>query len=526
MTDAPIHTLVDISQSQAALSAQADLMLERGRWAAEEFQRYDRHRTYAIAEAVAQAAHSKAEIYADWAVRETGFGVAEHKKLKNELTSVPFVEYYRDWDFVSPHVDAEKRILEIPRPAGVIFALIPSTNPISTLNFKILCALLTRNAIVMSPHPAARECCVDAARHLSAVATQAGAPDGAVQIVEQPNIPLIETFMRSDKTAVILATGGTAMVRSAYASSNPAIGVGPGNAPVFVDSTADVQLAAQRITDSKSFDNSLLCTNESVLIVCGDRERDLKREMQRAGCHVCSAEEVDAIRDYLFHERGFNVEAVGRDATWIAQQAGFRVPPKTRVLVTPIEFIGVDEPLSKEKLCPVLSMFVAGSRHQACEMARAVLRLSGAGHSAAIHSNDPQTIVNFAARVEVYRVVVNAPCSQGAAGFGTDLPPSYTIGTGFFGRSSIGDNIGPQHLVHWTRIALHEDAEDLMPGLPRALLSHPGPHPQAPADGVPGKGASARRQTVSKSSGKTLPVDLRDEIRRIVAEELRQAFRD
>jgi acyl-CoA reductase-like NAD-dependent aldehyde dehydrogenase len=525
MTDSLIRGLVDISQSPAALTAQADLMLERAKWAAEEFQRYDRHRTYAVAEAVAQEAHAKAATYAEWAVRETGFGVVEHKKLKNELTSLPFLEYYRDWDFITPHIDADKRIVEIPRPAGVIFALVPSTNPISTLNFKILCALLTRNAIVMSPHPAARECCVDATRHLAAAAAQAGAPDGVIQIVEHPNIPLIEMFMRSEKTAVILATGGTAMVRSAYSSSNPAIGVGPGNAPVFVDSTADLGLAAQRITDSKSFDNSLLCTNESVLVVNEDRERELKRELQRVGCHVCSAEEVEAIRAYLFHERGFNVEPVGRDAAWIADQAGFKVPAKTRVLITPIEFIGFDEPLSKEKLCPVLAMFVADSRQQAFEIARAVLRLSGAGHSAAIHSSDPQAILDFAARVEAYRVVVNAPCSQGAAGFGTDLAPSFTIGTGFFGRSSIGENIGPQHLVHWTRIALHEDAAALMAGFPRAVLGHPGPLPHAPADGVPGMGAPPRGQRGGQSSGDGLPLGLRDEIRRIVADELRLAFR-
>jgi acyl-CoA reductase-like NAD-dependent aldehyde dehydrogenase len=525
MTDSPIHSLIDISQSPAALTAQADLMLERAKWAAEVFQRYDRHRTYAIAEAVAQEAHAKAATYAEWAVRETGFGVVEHKKLKNELTSLPFLEYYRDWDFITPHCDPDKRIIEIPRPAGVIFALIPSTNPISTLNFKILCALLTRNAIVMSPHPAARKCCVDAARHLAAVAEQAGAPDGVVQIIEQPTIPLIEVFMRSEKTAVILATGGTAMVRSAYSSSNPAIGVGPGNAPVFVDSTADVGLAAKRIADSKSFDNSLLCTSESVLIVSEDRERELKRELQRSGCHLCSAEEVEAVRAYLFHEREFNVEAVGRDAAWIAEQAGFKVPAKTRVLITAIEFIGLDEPLSKEKLCPVLAMFVASSRQQALDMARAVLRLSGAGHSAAIHSSDPQTILDFAARVEAYRVVVNAPCSQGAAGFETGLAPSFTIGTGFFGRSSIGENIGPQHLVHWTRIALHVDAADLMGGFSRALLSHPGPLPQAPSDGVLGKGAPERRQRSGHPSDDGLPLGLRDDIRRIIVDELRQAFR-
>jgi acyl-CoA reductase-like NAD-dependent aldehyde dehydrogenase len=524
----PFDTLVDISRSAAAMRAQADLMLERAKWATEVFQRYDRGHTYAIAEAVAREAHARAAEYAEWAVRETGFGVVEHKKLKNELTSLPLLEHYRDWDFVSPHRDAHRNIIEIPRPAGVIFALIPSTNPISTLNFKIICALLTHNAIVLSPHPAARECCVDAARRLARAAEDAGAPDGIIQIVERPTIPLIEEFMGSEKTDVVLATGGTAMVRAAYSSSNPAIGVGPGNAPVFVDSTADLKTAATHIADSKSFDNSLLCTNESVLISLDHSHKELRRHLQQCGCHICTPDEVDALRAYLFHDRGFNVEAVGRDAPWIAEQAGIKVQGKTRVLIAPIAMVGVDEPLSREKLCPVLAELVAHGRDQALGMARAVLRLAGAGHSAAIHSRDPQTILDFSACVEAYRVVVNAPCSQGAAGFGTDLAPSFTIGTGYFGRSSIGENIGPQHLVHWTRVALHAQSADLMNGLAATTLARAGPLPEAPSDGVPGKGAAAMQSEArieSRGSGELSHHSLRDEIRRIIAEELREALK-
>ncbi|MEY2503484.1 MAG: hypothetical protein QOI07_3821 [Verrucomicrobiota bacterium] len=524
--DPQIADLVDISQSRTALHAQADMMLERGKWAAEIFQRYDRPSTHAIAEAVARAAHAKAGEYAEWAVRETGFGVAAHKKLKNELTSLPFLDYYREWDFVNPRFDPQSKIVEVPRPAGVIFALLPSTNPISTLNFKSLSALLTRNAIVLSPHPAARECCVDAARHLAKAAEAAGAPDGIIQVVERPVMPLIEEFMRSDKTDVILATGGTAMVRSAYSSSNPAIGVGPGNAPVYVDATADLREAADHIADSKSFDNSILCTNESVLITVEDVEKNLKRELQRAGCHICSAEEVAALRHCLFHERGFNVEMVGRDATWIAERAGFKVAAKTRVLIAPIGLIGVDEPLSKEKLCPVLALFVAQDRRRALGMARAVLRLSGAGHSAAIHCRDPQTILDFGACVEAYRVVVNAPCSQGAAGFATNLAPTFTIGTGFFGRSSVGENVGPQHLVHWTRIALHKEATELAENLSRSSLAYPGPLPAAPSDGVPrtAVGAPPTATLRKVARGDAAKEELREEIRRIIADELRQAL--
>jgi acyl-CoA reductase-like NAD-dependent aldehyde dehydrogenase len=264
--DPAIKSLVDISGSEASLRASADMMLERARWAGEMFQRYDRARTYAIAEAVAEAAHAKAGEYAEWAVRETGFGVAAHKKIKNEQTSIPLVRHYRDWDFVDPRIDAATKIVEIPRPAGVIFALIPSTNPVATINFKALIALMTRNAIVISPHPAARACCVDAVRTLAQAAEAAGAPEGILQVVETPSIPLIDQFMKSPKTDLILATGGTAMVRAAYSSSNPALGVGPGNAPVYVDASADLKDAARCIVESKSFDNSVLCTNESVVI--------------------------------------------------------------------------------------------------------------------------------------------------------------------------------------------------------------------------------------------------------------------
>ena len=517
--DKAIDALVDISASGAALRARADTTLERARWAAEEFRRYDRASTHAIAEAAAQAAHAKAGEYAEWAVRETGFGVAEHKKVKNELSSLSLVEHYRDWDFVNPRIDERAKIVEIPRPAGVVFALAPSTNPVSTVFFKALSALMTRNAVVLSPHPAARECCVDAARTLARAAEAAGAPEAAVQVVEAPTVPLIDEFMRSPKTDVILATGGTAMVRAAYASSNPALGVGPGNAPCFVDDSADLKQAALSIVRSKSFDNSVLCTNESVVIALAGTERALRRELERAGCHICDEEETARLRRYLFHERGFNLEALGRDAVWIAERAGLKVARKTRVLVTPIERIGDDEPLSREKLCPVLGFHVATGAAQAARQARALLRLSGAGHSAAVHGRDPRAILDFASAVEVYRVAVNAPCSQGAAGFETHLAPSFTLGTGYFGRSSVGENIGPQHLVHWTRVAWHRDSEEAIDGLAGARPRQPGPLPEAPSDGVPGRS----RPAAGPAPGASRQA-LRDEIRRIVVEELRGAL--
>lgn len=528
--DPVVANLLDISDTPAALRAQADILLERARWASEIFRGYDREQTLAIADAVAEAAFAKAEEYAEWAVRETGFGVVEHKKLKNELTSRAFVEHYRNHDFVNPHIDHEALIVEVPRPAGVVFALAPATNPIATVFFKILSALMTRNAIVFSAHPAARECCNHAARMLATVAEEAGAPEGVIQVIDRPNIPLINEFMRSDKTDVILATGGTAMVRAAYSSSNPALGVGPGNAPVLVDDSADCKQAARHIVDSKSFDNGVLCTADSVVIAHAAIAKQLRREMERVGAYFCEGEEIERMRRYLFHERGLNVEVVGRDATWIAREVGIRVPHRTRILVTPIRKIGADEPLSKEKLSPVLGWYEAAGKAQALAQARGLLRLTGAGHSAAIHSTDPQTIIDYATSVEAYRVIVNAPCSQGASGLATNLEPTMTIGTGYFGRSSVGENVGPMHLVHWTRVAYPVGASVDMGVFATTAPRFSGALPEAPSDGVPEK--AGRRTAGSAARATTRPVSrsesdrLREEIRRLIAEELRAALKE
>ncbi len=521
--DPAVRNLIDIDSSAATLRSKADMLLEQARWAAQVFQRYDRATTLEIAEAVARVAHAKAGEYAERAVAETGFGVAKHKTIKNELSSLPLMDHYRDWDFVNPQLREREKIVEIPRPAGVIFALAPSTNPIATVYFKILTALMTRNAIIVSPHPAARQVSLDAIATLAAAAEAAGAPTAAIQAVEEPSLPLIEEFMRSSKTDVILATGGSAMVRAAYSSANPAIGVGPGNAPAFVDASADLALAAKHIVESKAFDNSILCTNESVLITLAEAEQTFLREMKKAGAHICSLDETAALRRLLFHERGFNVEMLGRDASWIAEQAGIKVAAKTKVLLAPIQLIGQDEPLSREKLCPVLGFYVARSKAQALTQARQLLRFGGAGHSAAVHARDQRTVLDFANAVEVYRVVVNAPCSQGAAGFATHLAPTFTIGTGFFGRSSIGENIGPQHLVSWTRVAWNKETSEILDPSALSQLHHPGPLPEAPSDGVPGKTRPSYPAPAALAPASN--DGLREEIRRIIAEELRAALK-
>jgi len=500
----------------------ARMKIDRGGWAVRAYARYDRAAVMRIVRAVAEAAHQAAGHYAEWAVRETGMGVVEHKRLKNELSAHPLVDFYEDMDLVNPRVDPARKMVEIPKPAGVIFALTPATNPVSTLIYKTILALMSRNAVIFSPHPLAKACCNDAAQRLEAAAVAAGAPAGLIQCVDEPSVPLVQTLMASPKVQVILATGGGPMVRAAYSSGTPAIGVGPGNAPVYVDPDADQAAAARRIVDSKAFDNSVLCTHESVLISLEDNRGRLDRALRAAGAHVCSTAEVAKLRAWLFPEGHLNTGAVGKSAVWIAEQAGFRVVPSIRVLVAPIEQVGHDEPLTREKLSPVLAWAVAESFERATGMAQMILRMVGAGHSAAFHGEDPQKAMDFAAALSVYRVVVNAPCSQGAAGFATHLPPSFMIGTGYFGRSSVGENIGPQHLVHWTRLAWNADAAVRMPDM--SGVSVPFEGPEANSRGAP---ASARPRPVAvpaPSAAEAGGMD-RELLRQIIVQELRELTR-
>ena len=420
----------------------ADMMLQLAEWAAASYGRFDRAAVDRITKAASEAAYALAGPLAEAAVAETGFGVAAHKKIKNEICSRGIYEAYRAQDFCSKRVIAEQKIVELPRAAGVVFALTPSTNPVCTVFFKVLLALMTRNAVIVSPHPRAKACSVEAVQAMAKAAEQAGAPAGLIQVIAEPTLPLIDHVMKSPRVAAILATGGTPMVRAAYSSGNPAIGVGPGNAPAFVDASADLAAAARRIVESKSFDNSVLCTNESMVVAEEVIADKLLQALAKAGAYVAKPDEVDALRNYLFGLGSFNVDALGKSAVDIAAIVGLKVPSSTKVLLTPVDRVGIDEALSREKLCPVLGLVRVPHVHAGISTARALIRMSGAGHSAAIHSATPANILAYASAVKALRVVVNAPCSQGAAGFGTHLAPSFTIGTGFFGRSSVGENIG------------------------------------------------------------------------------------
>lgn len=482
-------------------------MLDRARWAARAYATYPRAAVAEVVAAVASVAAENATKYAEWAVKETGLGVVEDKVVKNLACSTGLLEAYADDDFVSPRLDPGGKIVSIPRPAGVILALTPSTNPIATVYFKILLALMTRNAIVVSPHPLAQECCTDATRALAEAAVAAGAPDGIVQAVPEPTIPLIESLMSDPRTDLIVATGGPDVVRASYRSGTPAIGVGPGNVPVLVDHTADLAAAARLIATSKSFDHSILCTNESVLIAEDAIYDRLLTHLATEGAHL-----IDTSPSFDGDSAGSSAGAgplagaagsfggyggpegavdrlraavadranIGQSALCIAERAGLRVPSGTRVLLAPFELPVPEEALAREKLMPVLGLLRVPSARAGIRAARAVLRISGAGHSAAIHSTDPATIMAYGAAVQVLRVSVNAGASLGGAGITTGLAPSMTVGTGFVGGSSIGENLSPAHLVNWTRLAYATNAP-----FPDFFGLDPWPPPEAPTPNYP-----------------------------------------
>ena len=326
--------------------------------------------------------------------------------------------------------------------------------------------------------------------------------------------------MTDPRTDVILATGGVAVVRAAYSSSNPAIGVGPGNVPVLVDATADLKRAAAKLVESKAFDNSVLCTNESVLVVEESVADQLLREMERHGAHLLDPAERDLVRDTVFPQGRFDTSLVGKDATTIADRAGVRVKPRTRILVAPFDLAVNEEPLAHEKLCPVLGVTRVPTAQRGIRTAAAVLRVGGAGHSAVIHSQDARTVMAYAAAVDVLRVVVNEGGSTGSAGFDTNLAPSMTIGTGFVGRSSLGENLQPQHLMSPARIAYSTDASEVLPSF-AGIVPWAAPTGPVPAYPVASNLAASRpflqHSAAAPEDGTT---ELREELRRLIIEEL------
>ena len=385
--------------------------------------------------------------------------------------------------------DEARRIVEIAEPFGVVAAIIPSTNPTSTAIYNALISLKARCAIVLSPHPSAERSITRTAEVLESAARQAGAPDGAITCMTAVTLEGTQELMRRREVAVILATGGLGLVRAAYSAGKPAYGVGPGNAPAYIERTADIVKAARDVVTGKCFDNGVLCSSENSVVVDAEVAAEVRAEFVRRGAYFLSAAEADALaRALVTPQRLPNPALVGRSAPYIAEQAGFAVPSGTRVLIAELQGVGRDHPLSIEKLCPVLSFYVVKDWREGCERCKQILRYGGMGHTMAIHSRNEEVILEFGLRKPAFRIVVNTPTSLGSIGLTTGLDPALTLGCGGFGGNITSDNIAPRHLLNIKRLAYevrpapqHEEEDARAARAPHAHVS-----PQAPAGLDPG----------------------------------------
>ena len=440
--------------------------------AAAKFSVFDTHKTESIVQAVVAAAEAKAEFYAQWAVEETGYGNAEDKVAKNLATSVGLKETYDISEYVDPVIDYERKLIRIPKPAGVVLAPMPCTNPIMTVNFKVIANLVARNAVILCPHPAAKECSSHAAHYLADVAEKAGAPKGAVQVLEEPSIQLVNLLMQDPRTALIMATGGPGLVHAAYSSGNPAVGVGAGNVAAYVDTTASIEKAGADLIIGNSFDYGLPCTCESVVLAEREISERLKAAMVAGNGWFVGVEDEQPLRDFLFPNGVNNPEALGKSAQWIGEQVGISIPENVKSIVFELKEIGPDEPVSKEKMFPVLGFYIVeGGVDAGIVAALAMLDMMGKGHSAVLHTEDPKAVAKYTAALPVCRISINTPGMTGNAGLSTNLPETGAVGTGFFGGSSTSENIGPKHLVQYTYIAYDSDPSVEMGDIETALAS-------------------------------------------------------
>ena len=409
----------------------------------------------AIVEAVAAAFAKEAASLAQMAVEETDFGNIPDKQLKNRFASETVAAAIRNMKTVGLlREDRDAKVWEIGIPMGVIAAIVPSTNPTSTVCYKALIALKSGNAIVFSPHPKALRATRAAAKIVADAARAAGAPSGAVACLSIPSLQGCQELMTAPQTRLILATGGPAMVKAAYSSGKPAIGVGAGNGPAYIHHTADVKQAISHILRSKTFDNGTVCASEQSIIVEKAMEDAVLREAQAQGFYLMNADEAGRLAKLLFKPSGgLSPDVVGKTAQHLARMAGFTVPEGTKVLLAREQEAGPSVPYSMEKLCPVLAFYVMDSEDAVLNKVIEVLTHEGSGHTFAMHAEDETVIRKFAAKVPVSRFLVNTPAALGGIGQSTGLFPALTLGCGAVGGSSSSNNISPLDLINIRRVA-------------------------------------------------------------------------
>ena len=449
----------DVTPSQTdrdlASIAEARALGKRAKKAWLELAEFSQEKIDAIVDAMAAAATPQAEAFARLAVEETGYGVVADKTQKNLFSSqkvYTFIKPMKTVGVVARH--EERRVIEIAEPFGVVAAVVPSTNPTSTAIYKILISVKARCSIVLSPHPSAVKCITRVAEVLEQAASRAGAPAGTINWMTTVTLEGTQELMKHRDVAVILATGGLGLVRAAYSAGKPAYGVGPGNAPAYIERSANVRKAVRDIVTGKTFDNGVLCSSENSVVVDEPIAEEAKREFVAQGAYFMNKAEMDAVaRGLVTPQRLPNPALVGKAATFIADKCGISVPPETRVLIAPLEGVGRDFPLSIEKLCPVLSFYVVRDWREGCERCKQILRYGGMGHTMSVHSQNDQVILEFGLKKPAYRIVVNSPTTHGSIGLTTGLDPAMTLGCGGYGGNITSDNISPRHLLNIKRVA-------------------------------------------------------------------------
>src|SRR5947208_298250 len=457
---------VFVAMPEVFMSADKDLisvqqardLVEAAHRAQAEVARFDQAKIDRICEAMAKAALRESPRVATLAVEETGYGIPEDKQEKNRFAAEDVWNYFKNLRTVGV-VSETKDVVEIASPRGVVAGIIPSTNPTSTAIFKILIALKSRNAVVLSPHPSASRCINETARNMRDAGVKEGLPMDAIGCMTTATIEGTEALMKHKLTAVILATGGIGLVRAAYSSGKPAFGVGPGNVPVLIERTADVPKAVQDILTGKCFDNGTICASEQAIVVDAPIEMAVREQFKLQGSHFLSASEADQLAKIVATpQRSLNPMVVGKSVEAIAKMAGISAPPGTRCLIADVSGVGRDFPLSMEKLSPILAFYVEDGIERGAARCSEVLHYGGMGHTAGIHTRSREAAIRYGGEMPASRVTVNTPTTHGAIGFSTALPPSMTLGCGSWGGNVTSDNVSPLHLMDIKRVAFETRA--------------------------------------------------------------------
>ena len=446
-----------IKNQEPEVTESIDTLVENAKKALKVYLTLDQEQVDKIVHAMALAGLSQHMQLAKLAVEETGRGVYEDKIIKN-MFATEYVWHDIKYQKTVGIVDENEMegYTDVAEPVGVVAGVTPVTNPTSTAMFKSIICAKTRNPIIFAFHPGAQKCSVAAAKVVRDAAVKAGAPEYCVQWIEYPSVAKTTELMKHPGVSLILATGGPGMVESAYSSGKPALGVGPGNVPCYIEKSANLRRACHDLILSKTFDNGMICASEQAVIVDKEISSEFEKLMVKGGCYFLNEEETEKVSKYAFNSGSMKVnpEIVGQPAVWIAEQSGIKVPDGTKILIAKLDKIDYDVPLAHEKLSPVLAYFIADSTETAFTSALRMLQIGGIGHSAAIHSSNDKIIADFSNTMKVGRVIVNSPSSQGGIGdiYNTNTP-SLTLGCGSYGHNSTSSNVSSVNLINKKRVA-------------------------------------------------------------------------